>query len=91
MKRIFKLNAMIAICYTAFLVATSFLFSSTGKAFILGFVYMFIGCIHFMAVGIMMAINHFKSNIDARNGYMASFGFIWLFLLVVQVVGFHFR
>jgi|GEM_PF-1160765 len=90
-KRIFKLNALIAISYTIFLVAISSLFSSEGKALILGLLYMFIACIHFMGVGVMMAVNHFRSNTDERNGYMASFGFIWLLLLVVQVIEFYFK
>ena len=90
MKRIFKLNSLIAISYTVLLVAVSFLFSTEGRGIILGFVYTFIGCIHFMAVGIMMAINHFKSDNEKRNGYMASFGFIWVLLLAVQIVAFYF-
>ena len=89
-KKIFKLNALIAISYTVLLVAISFLFGTEGRGIILGVVCTFIGCIHFMAMGIMMAINHFKSDNDKRNGYMASFGFIWLLLLTVQVVAFYF-
>ncbi|MDB5131817.1 MAG: hypothetical protein JWR02_1566 [Mucilaginibacter sp.] len=89
--KIFKLNALIAVSYTVFFVAISFMFDRTGRAVILGIVYAFVACIHFMAMGVLMAINHFRSLIGERNGYMASFAFIWVLLLLVQVSQFYIR
>jgi len=84
-KRIFKLNALIALGYTIFFVLISLLFSRLNSIIFLGFVYTFVACIHFMIMGILMAIYHFKQVFDKRNGYMASFGFIWLLILIVNV------
>ena len=88
-KSIFKLNALIALGYTVFFVAISFLFNRLDRFIFLGFVYGFVACIHFMIMGVLMAINHFKQIFDKRNGYMASFGFIWLLLLIVNVAQFY--
>lgn len=88
-KSIFKFNALIALGYTIIFVLISLLFSPLHRAIFLGFVYGFVGCIHFMIVGILMAINHFKQVFDKRNGYMASFGFIWLLILIVNVAIFY--
>jgi hypothetical protein len=88
-KNIFKKNAIIAICYTAFFVAISFLFGKSGQGFILGFIYSFVAVIHFMATGILMAVYHFQLSIEKRNGYMASFGFIWVLIFIVQVLNFY--
>jgi hypothetical protein len=90
MRKIFKKNALIAVAYTVFFVVISFLFDRLGRGLLLGFIYGFVALIHFMAMGILMAINHFKSLIDKRNGYMASFGFIWLLFLSVQITEFYF-
>jgi hypothetical protein len=89
-KSIFKKNAIIALSYTVFFVAISLLFGKLGRSLILGFVYSFVAIIHFMATGILMAVYHFQLSIEKRNGYMASFGFIWLLVLIVQVVNFYF-
>jgi hypothetical protein len=88
-KNIFKKNAIIAFCYTTFFVAISFLFGKSGQDFILGFIYLFVAVIHFMATGILMAVYHFQSSTEKRNGYMASFGFIWVLVLIVQVLNFY--
>jgi len=88
-KNIFKLNALIALAYTIFFVAISFLFDRLGRSIFLGVGYSFVACIHFMIMGVLMAIYHFKRISDKRNGYMASFGFIWLLVLIVNVAGFY--
>jgi hypothetical protein len=90
MKKIFKKNALICIAYTAFFIAISFLFDRPGRDLLLGFVYGFVALIHFMTMGVLMAINHFKSVTDKRNGYMASFAFIWVLLLLVHLTEFYF-
>jgi hypothetical protein len=90
MKKIFKKNALICIAYTAFFVVISFLFDRLGRGMVLGFIYGFVVLVHFMAMGTLMAVNHFKSLNDKRNGYMASFGFIWLLFLVVEMTEFYF-
>jgi len=86
MKNIFKKNAITALCYTAFFMAISLFFGKSGRGLILGFIYSFVAIIHFMLTGIFMAVYHFQSSIEKRNGYMASFGFIWALVLIVQVV-----
>jgi hypothetical protein len=89
MKGIFGKNALIAIGYSLFFVVVSFFFDRLTKSIIIGFVFNFVGCIHFMIAGIFMAIYHFKENYQRRNGYMASFAFIWSLLLLVNVIAFY--
>jgi len=88
MKSIFKKNALIAISYTVFFVGISFLFNEMWQSIILGFVYSFVACIHFMIMGVSMAIYHFKEITNKRNGYMVSFGFIWFLVLLVNTARF---
>ncbi len=88
MKEIFKPQAVLTICYTIFLVVLSHLFkSSVGELFQI--VYWFVVVFHFMIMGVLMAVYHFKEESIKRNGYMASFGFIWILFLLVQVVTFY--
>jgi len=89
MNSIFKLNAIIAIIYTAFFVGISFLFNKDTQSIILEIIYSIVAGFHFIAMGILMAIYHFQSSINKRNGYMASFVFIWLLLLMVHYWGFY--
>jgi len=84
MNAIFKKNALIAGLYTVVIVGVSFFFSRSGQSIILNFCYSFIALAHFMAMAILMAINHFKQDAYQRNGYMASFAFIWALMVVVQ-------
>jgi hypothetical protein len=89
MKKIFKLNALIALGYTVFFVSISFLFNRFDRSIFPGIVYSFVACIHFMIMGVLMTIWHFKQVFDKRNGYMASFGFIWMLIIIVNIFGFY--
>ena len=82
MKNIFKQNALIAIGYVVVLFGISFLFSKSSQSSIAITFYIVFGGIHFMIMGIFMAINHFQSKIAERNGYMASFAFIWALVVL---------
>jgi hypothetical protein len=52
-------------------------------------VYWFVAIFHFMIMGILMTVYHFKNDNNKRNGYMAAFGFIWGLFLVVQLTMFY--
>jgi hypothetical protein len=84
MKKIFRQNALIAIGYTVVLFGISFLFSRYSQSTLAITLYVVFGGIHFMIMGVLMAINHFQSKLAERNGYMASFAFIWVLIIVAS-------
>ncbi len=88
-KKIFRLNAFIALGYTIFFVLLSILLSNIGRGILLGLIYPIVAGIHFVIMGILMTINHFQLSIDKRNGYMASFFFIWVLLILVKISEFY--
>jgi len=86
LKGIFKQNALIATGYTVFFIIIFILCRKTWQGSVaLLILFYSIGIIHFMIMGIFMAINHFKSIMEKRNGYMAAFFFIWLMLLLGNI------
>lgn len=89
MKSIFKRNALIAVCYSIVLLGISFLFEKSDRPIIAIFLYCIVGGAHFMIMGILMAVNHFQQKTDKRNGYMASFAFIWVLILLGCIAEFY--
>jgi len=87
MKDVFKPNALIAISYTVFLVCISFLVDKSVAVIILTFIYSLIAGFHFMAMGVLMGIYHFKDEPGKRNGYMASFALIFALMVLVGYFG----
>jgi multidrug transporter EmrE-like cation transporter len=86
MNAIFKKNLLMSLAYTFIVVSVSFLFSRVTQSIILGIIFALFAGIHFMVVDILMAINHFQSNITQRNGYAASFTLVFLLLFLVQTL-----
>jgi len=88
MNPIFKKNSLLALSYTFIIIGFSLLFDRSNQSLILN-LYDLIAGTHFIITGIYMAINQYKANITKRNAYMASFGLIWLLIILVQGLNFY--
>jgi len=87
-KRIFNVNAIILFSYTLVLGGLAQLFEKNSRAGFMIFVFGFVSVIHFMIVGILMAIYHFQGKDDYRNAYFKVFSLIWVVILLVMALSF---
>jgi hypothetical protein len=87
----FKSNLIIAVSYTVFFVLISFVFDTSTRDILLGFVYKLVALIHFMTMSILSIVNHFKGDRKLRNGYLASTFAIWVLAILVSVIDFYIR
>lgn len=87
-KEIIKKNVLACLIYMVITFLLSFLLVKEHRTIVFPILFSVIAGIHFMVVGVLMAINHINLDKEKRNGYMIAFAIIWSLILLSQFVNF---